>query len=307
MNTHTDRQGLEFQIEMIEDAFDVHELDEETGERCCTADQPCTTRRGITAVHAAATAKLADLVGPGRTHTADEAKTTGRGGAATATRTVADPASEKQIGFIRSLADRTDLTKLTSVSRKNVAKVVAGETISRRVASTTITAMKAAPLADAPTGRPASEKQLGFLRSLITQKGYPVDEDKVAKLGARDASELIDILQKLPDADQLAPAAEGEALADGMYLMDGEVYKVQHAVHGSGRQYAKKLAGNATDGFAFAFAPGAVRKLTADHRMTLEDAAEFGKIYGTCCRCAAPLTDERSIERGYGPICAGKI
>ena len=40
--------------------------------------------------------------------------------------------------------------------------------------------------------------------------------------------------------------------------------------------------------------------------MTLEEAKEFGKLYGICCRCAAILTDENSIREGIGPICAQK-
>lgn len=33
-------------------------------------------------------------------------------------------------------------------------------------------------------------------------------------------------------------------------------------------------------------------------------AAEYGKLTGNCCFCARPLTDERSTDVGYGPICA---
>lgn len=34
-------------------------------------------------------------------------------------------------------------------------------------------------------------------------------------------------------------------------------------------------------------------------------AAENGKESGQCCFCSLPLTDERSVKAGYGPICAG--
>jgi len=33
-------------------------------------------------------------------------------------------------------------------------------------------------------------------------------------------------------------------------------------------------------------------------------AAEFGKLTGRCCFCNSGLTDERSTEVGYGPVCA---
>lgn len=34
-------------------------------------------------------------------------------------------------------------------------------------------------------------------------------------------------------------------------------------------------------------------------------AAENGKESGQCCFCSLPLTDERSVKAGFGPICAG--
>ena len=33
-------------------------------------------------------------------------------------------------------------------------------------------------------------------------------------------------------------------------------------------------------------------------------ASEYGKLTGNCCFCLAKLTDDRSIEVGYGPVCA---
>ncbi len=34
-------------------------------------------------------------------------------------------------------------------------------------------------------------------------------------------------------------------------------------------------------------------------------AAAYGKTTGSCCFCAKTLTDERSTDVGYGPVCAG--
>ena len=36
-------------------------------------------------------------------------------------------------------------------------------------------------------------------------------------------------------------------------------------------------------------------------------ASKYGKLTGHCCFCGRPLTDERSTEVGYGPICADKF
>jgi hypothetical protein len=37
-----------------------------------------------------------------------------------------------------------------------------------------------------------------------------------------------------------------------------------------------------------------------------EVAAEYGRETGNCCFCARPLTDPRSVEVGYGPVCSEK-
>lgn len=102
----------------------------------------------------------------------------------------------------------------------------------------------------------------------------------------------------LPDEE---PAVATPA-TEGMYKVGSRIFKVQRAVHGSGQLYAKELT---TGGFVYA--AGAIRLLTSDDRMTLEQAKEYGALYGVCCRCAAPLTDEKSIAAGIGPVCATKF
>lgn len=52
------------------------------------------------------------------------------------------------------------------------------------------------------------------------------------------------------------------------------------------------------------YAPGAMNRLTADMRVNAEQAARFGKLWGSCVFCSRLLTDERSVSVGYGPICA---
>lgn len=93
---------------------------------------------------------------------------------------------------------------------------------------------------------------------------------------------------------------------DGMYVLGETVYKVQKAVHGSGHLYAKQLVIHEGANATFEFAKGMIYKLRAGNKMTLEQAKEFGHLYGVCCKCGATLTDEKSIEAGIGPICAGK-
>lgn len=104
---------------------------------------------------------------------------------------------------------------------------------------------------------------------------------------------------------------------DGMYRdAAGTIYKVQKAVHGSGMLYAKRLVVSDLTGddegaparrVTFEYEPGAIKRLRPSDRMTLEDAKAFGALYGTCCVCGRTLTDEKSIEAGIGPVCAGKV
>lgn len=102
--------------------------------------------------------------------------------------------------------------------------------------------------------------------------------------------------------------------SEGIYRKAGSIYKVQTAVHGSGKEYAKRLVETASidkktgkPKWKFEYAPGFVYELREEHRLSLEQAKEFGALYGTCCVCGRTLTNEDSIEAGIGPICADKF
>lgn len=172
----------------------------------------------------------------------------------------------------------------------------------------------------APKKGDATEKQIGFLRKLMDERELPYTEDVLAKLGKRDASALIDTLLKTPKpvktpaAPAPRPRSTSPEVTEGMYRnpQTGEIFKVQRAVHGSGHPYAKVLVVETDEEtgehFAsFEMARGMVYRLKAEWKLTLEEAKAFGALYGTCCVCARTLTDEKSIEAGIGPICAGKF
>jgi hypothetical protein len=88
-----------------------------------------------------------------------------------------------------------------------------------------------------------------------------------------------------------------------MYTVEGVIYKVQRAVHGSGNLYAKRWDAETE---SFDIERGAIRKIRAEHRMSVDEAGAFGLIISACAHCGKTLTDEESIARGLGPICAGK-
>lgn len=46
--------------------------------------------------------------------------------------------------------------------------------------------------------------------------------------------------------------------------------------------------------------------LRALSRNPAKAAADYGKLTGNCCFCCKPLSDAKSTEVGYGPVCAQK-
>lgn len=110
-----------------------------------------------------------------------------------------------------------------------------------------------------------------------------------------------------------------QELQDGMYRNPntGTIYKVYHTVHGNNIQVAKRLMINNSDA-AYYEGQGPVRvkfkyegraplkHLKPEYRLSLEQAREFGALYGTCCVCARTLTNELSIALGIGPVCGDR-
>lgn len=204
-------------------------------------------------------------------------------------------ATDKQIAFVCSLADQKLPPAVASVVKKDAAEGHWG----KRSISTEINRLKGLP-------------KLPVDRS---------EEAEFAAFGREQTSEY------LGGQESHATAQTPGDLDAGMYRMGEDVYKVQVAVHGSGRPYAKRLAATEYCGecgreswnhsetnnhefkteWKFDYAPGAIQQLKPEMRMTLEEAKEFGAIYGICCVCAAILTNEKSIEEGIGPVCGGRV
>lgn len=168
------------------------------------------------------------------------------------------------------------------------------------------------------TPAPASERQLEFLFNLVNERAelegrdLPqrvvdwVNESTKANVSRR-ITMAKDTLAELRKNAPERPTVLSE-LEDGIYFLEfngkARIFKVVHAVNGSGRQYAKELD---TETGNWAMAPGYVRRFTPADKMDLAKAQEFGHLYGMCVRCGRTLTDEGSIVAGIGPVCAGKM
>jgi hypothetical protein len=121
-----------------------------------------------------------------------------------------------------------------------------------------------------------------------------------------------------PKERSASPATPVKRAQEGFYKTpDGQYFKVQMALHGSGRPYAKRLevvshAVKSPDGTflrpaetRWVMAKAWVYKLKPEWKLGVEEAGEFGRLYGQCIKCHLPLTKEESIARGMGDICAG--
>jgi len=167
----------------------------------------------------------------------------------------------------------------------------------------------------------ATERQISFLDSLITERGltldkavmltFDTDATETFEIGRRECSQMIDAVKAVrrPERERTVPAAGLEA---GMYKIGQDIFRVK--ISGAGRPYANALMtenilnGNYADAAVwFEYAPGAIYRIKPEHRMTVEECAAFGVLYGTCCVCARTLTDPKSVAKGIGPVCEKRV
>ncbi len=145
--------------------------------------------------------------------------------------------------------------------------------------------------------KPASDKQVAFLHTLISERVFEGAVD-FATLTSAEASSLITELLNSPRKSGAERVSE-----EGMYRnAEGDIFKVQRSRE-SGNLYAKRL--DLIEGFIYE--AGAIRNLKPSDRMTLDDAKAFGVQYGICCVCGALLTNEVSVAEGIGPVCGGRV
>jgi hypothetical protein len=151
---------------------------------------------------------------------------------------------------------------------------------------------------------PCSEKQESFIRSLCARTG--TDLPDFATLTKRDASALIDGLKSAP----AAPTATAPARSTGIALEHGRVYAmadgtfVKVAESKAGNLYGKLLG---DDGRFTNYQSGLIGRIARE--LTADEAAAFGHEHSRCVFCSHKLSDEkdgRSVDVGYGPVCAEK-
>lgn len=108
-------------------------------------------------------------------------------------------------------------------------------------------------------------------------------------------------------AGRQAQAPANPVTEVGMYLnAEGVAYRVKQSQ--AGRLYASRFVPEAqARADRFVYEGGAVYRLDASMRMTLEQAKALGAQYSQCCVCGRDLSAEQSVEAGIGPVCAGRL
>lgn len=211
--------------------------------------------------------------------------------------------SVAQVKFIKRLMIERDTTNLVRLPGSEDI-----EHMSLRGATDLIERLLACPMkptlgpAGAVAPRPASEKQLAFIKTLSARKGMT---DLSADATAENASKIIDGLLALDDKPTPAASTAAPALSEGLYRRaDGGIVLAKESK--AGRLYGKLY--NPTTK-SFEYAPGTLSgSLT---RLTLDEAKDLSVEMGECARCGRTLTATvdgvAPRDRIIGPICAQKM
>jgi hypothetical protein len=158
----------------------------------------------------------------------------------------------------------------------------------------------------------ASEKQIAFIRNLAEQKyGSEKGTEFCEKLFTpdapplqkRDASAVIDTLMSLPRYMSTEEKERRAAITEGFYRVGDDFIRVKVS-RSSGNPYGMLLN---RETHKFEYAPGVLKGVSPDNRLTLEDAAAYGINSGYCLICSKELTKEESVKRGIGPVCAKRL
>lgn len=145
---------------------------------------------------------------------------------------------------------------------------------------------------------PATEAQIKKIHEVLDEKYAPAEAAghhewmNTHIISTATASAALKRLFAMPNVN---------GLDEGMYRMNDEIFKVYRTQ--AGHLATKQLI----EGCFEYTGRKPLHSLKAEHRMTLVEAQEYGRITGICCNCGRKLTNEESIEAGIGPICAGKF
>jgi hypothetical protein len=161
----------------------------------------------------------------------------------------------------------------------------------------------------------ATERQIAFIEKLRDERDLSAfSEDFRARLSDSvhlykyDNKDISNLITDLLNSPMKTVAGATPITEPGMYAKEkAGIFRVRISKT-SGKPYAMRMILDPdADKARFEYEAGAIRYLTAENRMSLEDAKKFGLETGFCCVCGAFLTDPKSVAVGIGPVCAKKV
>jgi hypothetical protein len=170
----------------------------------------------------------------------------------------------------------------------------------------------------------ATPPQQKFLTALINERRESLqdllDEGKTVDglLASLDtdamnpgrASRWITRLLDIPkDSRSQQSAGENPEPDAGMYKVGEKIVRVYFGQQ-SHRMLAKELveSDEHDSGWDWAYMGAASRFVApTTPKLSIEEAAKFGRMTGTCAVCARRLDVPESVDRGIGPVCFGRL
>jgi hypothetical protein len=157
------------------------------------------------------------------------------------------------------------------------------------------------------TSKPASEKQIAFLKTLAAERPSAASDLKPEGMTLSEASMWISYLKTLPREVFTGPkASHAKATEVGIYFDPAAktVYRVRPS-KSTGNLYAERLRPARTEGQkgTFEYVAGLLYKVDPAWLLTLEEARAVGREFGFCVRCGALLENPKSVEAGLGTYC----
>jgi hypothetical protein len=210
------------------------------------------------------------------------------------------PASPRQAQFIKSLTEsRSQAIEADGKSSDAILALL--DRIDTKQASSLIDVLMAMPENPRPAS-PLDPKRFDQVATL--RQALPTLAGGDASF-ARSLVEQWDRKGHLSDKQwacvERLTAAPQATVEPGVYVLDGGgTFILVYATRNG------HLAGKVWDGHSWQYESGAQRRAATGRPITAEQAAAFGHLTGQCVFCARELTDQRSIDVGYGPVCAGK-
>lgn len=181
---------------------------------------------------------------------------------------------------------------------------------------------RAAARLDAMTGTPgrdmASPRQVAYVMDLLRQYEWPdhLTEDDVKNMERRQVTKLIDGLKASKRRTALPTQSDWvrfKSIPAGRYCLDFDdglkFFQLDRPDRGqwAGKMFLSVLVGAPGDYRKIKIAAGPrIKVLEMIAKDPREASIRYGKESRECGVCHSPLTNQASLDRGIGPVCAGK-